>query len=52
MVPRPAMKCGGDPSDPEIVQVATGESRVRNSVSVGNGVHRTRGLGATWESGP
>lgn len=38
-----------DPSDPEVVWVGTGETWVRNSVSVGRGVYRTRDGGDTWE---
>lgn len=37
-----------DPSDPKIVWVGTGESWVRNSVSVGNGVYRSTDAGETW----
>ncbi len=38
-----------DPSDPQTVWVGTGESWTRNSVSVGNGVYRSRDGGSTWE---
>jgi photosystem II stability/assembly factor-like uncharacterized protein len=38
-----------DPSDPKTVWVGTGESAVRNSVSVGAGVFRTTDAGDTWE---
>ncbi|MGE5346572.1 MAG: WD40/YVTN/BNR-like repeat-containing protein [Acidithiobacillales bacterium] len=38
-----------DPSDPKSVWVGTGESAVRNSVSVGAGVFRTTDGGETWE---
>jgi photosystem II stability/assembly factor-like uncharacterized protein len=38
-----------DPSDPKTVWVGTGETAVRNSVSVGAGVFRTRDGGDTWE---
>jgi photosystem II stability/assembly factor-like uncharacterized protein len=38
-----------DPSDPETVWVGTGESWVRNSVSVGTGVYRTTDGGTSWE---
>ncbi len=38
-----------DPSDPDTVWVGTGETWVRNSVSVGDGVYRTRDGGATWQ---
>ena len=34
--------------DPNIVWVGTGESNVRNSVSVGGGVFRSTDAGATW----
>ncbi|MBI4540186.1 MAG: exo-alpha-sialidase [Gemmatimonadetes bacterium] len=37
-----------DPSHPETVWVGTGESWVRNSVSVGTGVYRSTDGGATW----
>lgn len=38
-----------DPSDSKTVWVGTGESAVRNSVSVGAGVFRTTDGGDTWE---
>jgi photosystem II stability/assembly factor-like uncharacterized protein len=38
-----------DPSDSETVWIGTGETWVRNSVSVGNGVYRTTDGGDTWE---
>jgi len=38
-----------DPSNPETVWVGTGESWVRNSVSVGTGVYRTTDGGENWE---
>jgi len=38
-----------DPSDPDTVWVGTGETWVRNSVSVGDGVYRTTDGGETWE---
>jgi len=38
-----------DPSDPRTVWVGTGESWVRNSVSVGDGVYRTRDGGESWD---
>ncbi len=38
-----------DAGDPQTVWVGTGESWVRNSVSVGDGVYRTRDGGETWE---
>jgi photosystem II stability/assembly factor-like uncharacterized protein len=37
-----------DPSRPSTVWVGTGESCVRNSVSVGDGVYKTTDAGATW----
>ncbi len=39
-----------DPSHPQTVWVGTGESWVRNSVSVGTGVYRTRDGGENWEA--
>jgi photosystem II stability/assembly factor-like uncharacterized protein len=39
-----------DPSDPDTVWVGTGESWVRNSVSVGGGVFRTTDGGDSWEA--
>ena len=38
-----------DPNDPDTVWVGTGESWTRNSVSVGNGVYRSRDGGESWE---
>lgn len=38
------------PGDPEVVWVGTGESWVRNSVSVGEGVFRSDDGGETWQS--
>ncbi len=38
-----------DPSNPNTVWVGTGESWVRNSVSVGTGVYNTRDGGETWQ---
>ncbi|MBZ5598516.1 MAG: glycosyl hydrolase [Acidobacteriia bacterium] len=38
-----------DPSNPQIVWVGTGESWVRNSVSVGTGLYRTRDGGDNWD---
>jgi photosystem II stability/assembly factor-like uncharacterized protein len=38
-----------DPSAPATVWVGTGESWVRNSVSVGDGVYRSKDGGDTWE---
>lgn len=37
-----------DPSNPKTVWVGTGESWVRNSVSVGDGVYKTTDGGETW----
>lgn len=37
-----------DPSEPRTVWVGTGESRVRNSVSAGDGVYVSRDGGDTW----
>jgi photosystem II stability/assembly factor-like uncharacterized protein len=37
-----------DPSNPKIVWVGTGETWVRNSVSVGDGVYRSIDAGDTW----
>src|SRR5204863_5901620 len=37
-----------DPSNPEIVWVGTGESWVRNSVSVGDGVYKSVDGGENW----
>jgi len=39
-----------DPSNPQTVWVGTGESWVRNSVSVGTGIYRTRDGGENWEA--
>jgi photosystem II stability/assembly factor-like uncharacterized protein len=50
---QPTMSIGSvavDPSNPKTVWVGTGESWVRNSVSVGTGVYRSRDGGETWES--
>lgn len=38
-----------DPSDPTTIWVGTGESWVRNSVSVGDGVYRSHDGGETWQ---
>jgi photosystem II stability/assembly factor-like uncharacterized protein len=38
-----------DPSHPKTVWVGTGESWMRNSVSVGNGIYRSTDGGDTWE---
>jgi len=37
------------PTDPDVVWVGTGEGNPRNSVSVGNGIYRSRDGGLTWE---
>ena len=37
-----------DPSDPDTVWVGTGETWVRNSVSVGDGVYKTTDAGESW----
>jgi len=39
-----------DPSVPKTVWVGTGESWVRNSVSVGTGVYRSRDGGESWDA--
>ena len=39
-----------DPSNPQTVWVGTGESWVRNSVSVGTGIYRTHDGGENWEA--
>jgi len=39
-----------DPENAKIVWVGTGESWVRNSVSVGSGVYRSRDGGENWEA--
>ena len=39
-----------DPSDPKTVWVGTGESWVRNSVSVGTGIYRSHDEGDNWDS--
>ncbi|HKS23302.1 MAG TPA: glycosyl hydrolase [Thermoanaerobaculia bacterium] len=39
-----------DPANKETVWVGTGESWMRNSVSVGNGVYKTTDGGSTWKS--
>jgi photosystem II stability/assembly factor-like uncharacterized protein len=38
-----------DPSNSDNVWVGTGEANLRNSVSVGNGVYRSRDAGRTWQ---
>jgi len=50
---QPSLSIGAvaiDPSNPQTVWVGTGESWVRNSVSVGTGVYRTRDGGENWEA--
>ena len=50
---QPSLSIGAiavDPSNPQTVWVGTGESWVRNSVSVGTGVYRTRNGGDDWEA--
>ena len=37
-----------DPADPKTVWVGTGETWVRNSVSVGDGIYRSTDAGDTW----
>jgi len=38
-----------DPSNDDVIWVGTGEGNLRNSVSVGNGIYRSRDAGRTWE---
>ncbi len=38
-----------DPTSPDVVWVGTGEGNPRNSISVGNGVYKTRDGGVTWQ---
>ncbi len=38
-----------DPHDPKTIWVGTGESRTRNSVSIGDGVYVSRDGGDSWE---
>src|SRR5271157_6450629 len=50
---QPSLSIGAvaiDPSSPQTVWVGTGESWVRNSVSVGTGIYRTRDGGEHWEA--
>ena len=50
---QPSLSIGSvaiDPSNPQTVWVGTGESWVRNSVSVGTGVYRSRDGGENWEA--
>ena len=37
------------PSNPEVIWVGTGESKVRNSVSFGDGVYKSTDGGKTWQ---
>jgi len=49
---QPSLSIGSvaiDPSNPQTVWVGTGESWVRNSVSVGTGIYRSRNGGEDWE---
>ncbi len=50
---QPSLSIGSiaiDPSHPQTVWVGTGESWVRNSVSVGTGIYRSRNGGDDWEN--
>ncbi len=50
---QPSLSIGAvaiDPSNPQTVWVGTGEAWVRNSVSVGTGIYRTRDGGESWEA--
>ena len=50
---QPSLSIGAvaiDPSNSQTVWVGTGESWVRNSVSVGTGVYRSRDGGENWEA--
>lgn len=50
---QPSLSIGSvaiDPSHPQTVWVGTGESWVRNSVSVGTGIYRSRDGGDNWEA--
>ncbi|RKZ14872.1 hypothetical protein DRQ53_10445 [bacterium] len=38
-----------DPSNHDVVWVGTGEGNLRNSVSIGNGIYRSRDAGRSWE---
>ena len=38
-----------DPSNPDVIWVGTGEDNPRNSVSFGNGVHRSTDGGESWK---
>ncbi len=39
-----------DPSNPSTVWVGTGESWMRNSVSIGNGIYKSTDAGETWSA--
>src|SRR5262245_42910496 len=39
-----------DPKDPDTVWVGTGEAWTRNSVSIGDGIYRSRDGGETWNN--
>src|ERR1035438_3122372 len=39
-----------DPSNPQTVWAGSGESWVRNSVGIGNGIYRSRDGGDSWEN--
>jgi photosystem II stability/assembly factor-like uncharacterized protein len=39
-----------DPSNPQTVWVGTGETWVRNSVSIGNGIYRSTDGGESWDN--
>jgi photosystem II stability/assembly factor-like uncharacterized protein len=50
---QPSLSIGSlaiDPSNAQTVWVGTGESWVRNSVSVGTGIYRSRDGGESWEA--
>ena len=38
-----------DPKNPNVIWVGTGESKVRNSVSFGDGLYKSEDAGATWK---
>jgi photosystem II stability/assembly factor-like uncharacterized protein len=38
-----------EPGDPDVVWVGTGEGAVRNSISYGDGIYRSRDGGRTWQ---
>ena len=38
-----------DPNNPNVVWVGTGESKTRNSVSIGTGVYKSTDSGKTWK---